>query len=176
MQVVNSKQNRWVREHIIDKARDSLLAQAVYTGKTSAGVDALLAEPGHTKTRTVLFVRVNQTWSSFIRRIPDYRLLKLGATHEQIDKCKSKNDAPLSQQAQVKARETLLASLGIDLVPARGWCQKLGEAQGQKIASTVATSFTALTSDQLDCLPQHAAWQVHACHAIYGENRLADSS
>lgn len=166
--IMNSKQNRWAREQIIDKARDSLLAQAVRTGQTSPGVDALLAEPGRLEPRIVLFVRVNQTWSRFIRAIPDYYLRQLGATQEQINKCKGKPGAPLSHQEQIQARESLLNSLGIDLTQARDAWRRLGGTQGQKIAGSVSTSFTGLTQDQLDCLAQHAAWQVYASHAVYG--------
>jgi hypothetical protein len=110
------------------------------------------------KRRNVLFVRVAQDWDRFLLGIPSYRLQELA----------EKAKCPLPPKHDAAAVGRLLEQSGIDLGAAREHYKRLGGKPGADEVNAVSTNFTRLAANVLDKLAAHAAWQIHATHAVYG--------
>jgi hypothetical protein len=64
--------------------------------------------------------------------------------------------------------EQFLDRAGVDLTAARKYYARLGGDNGTQAVNRVSTNFTGLRPKILDQLAAHAAWQIHATHAVYG--------
>jgi predicted acylesterase/phospholipase RssA len=158
MLVMNDKQNRWARQQVIEEIQSSWLADSLRKGRGGPGLPIFLSTGRPLSKRNVLFVRVAQDWSGFLRSIPSYRLEELRAGTGRLPDLKDSG-----------AVERFLKAVGVDLSPAkRYYYDALGGDKGAQSMNAVATNFTALSGRVLDQLSAHAAWQVHATHAIYG--------
>lgn len=166
MLVMNDKQNRWARQQVIEEVQLSWLAELLREGAESRGgidvflnkmlwADQRIGERVPLPRRNVLFVRVNQSWDRFMTSIPGYRLTELTGTTDRHPRDPNEIEAALVEA-------------GVDLNAAREYYQKTGEAEGVVAVNKVGTGFTALKDKVIEQLEAHAAWQVHATHAIYG--------
>jgi predicted acylesterase/phospholipase RssA len=156
MLIMNDKQNRWARQQVVEEIESTWLADAARTGKASAGLPVLLSgSPAFTR-RQVLFVRVDQNWKKLLTSIPAYRLQELAGA-----------GATLPNRKDPAAIEQFLTSRAVDLRRSKEIYAKLKD-DGADEMNSVGTNFTGLSDDVLNKLAWHAAWQVHATHAIYG--------
>jgi predicted acylesterase/phospholipase RssA len=158
MLIMNSKQNRWARQQVFAKMQSSWFADALRAGDGGGpGLPVLTSGWPALPRRNVLFVRVNQDWSRFMRSIEPYRLEELGAGH-----------TPLPNPKNEVAVERFLSEAGVNLSKAKDYYQALGGDDRARALNDIPTNFTALSADDVVQLAAHAAWQVHATHAIYG--------
>jgi NTE family protein len=156
MMIMNDKQNRWAREQVFGEMEQTWLADAVRTGKSSVGMPVFLGSGPALPRRSVLFVRVNQTWKRMLEGIPSYRLRELAGT----------SAAPIPTDSV--GIEALLRAAGVNLAPAQQRYAALGGDDGADAMNSVSTNFTALSKNVLDKLALHAAWQTHLTYAVYG--------
>ena len=105
--------------------------------------------------RRLWFVRIDQTWEAFFGGVPHSRLRAVARTGAELPR----KGAPAADVV------TFLEAQGIDLSRARA---HYDEADGVH-ANGVTTNFTGLKPTDLVALEKHAMWQVHACHAVYGD-------
>jgi hypothetical protein len=161
MLVMNDKQNRWARQEIYDQLIRSWLVDSVRSESpnSSAGMTEYLREEPGRPRRILLFVRVAQDWNSFLLSIPRWRLAELGDRSGTRKDVLRTFDAPHIGEVLDRA--------GCDLSAARTHYERVGGDQGARTMNQVATGFTALSEDIIDRLAEHAAWQVHAAHAVY---------
>lgn len=115
-------------------------------------------------SRRLWFVRVHQRRSAFLESIPQSRLRAIARDGAAVPE-------PGSAAAEV-AR--FLAEQGVDLSRADALYTDMGGDEGATRANAVATGFTGLDASELRTLELHAAWQVHACCAVYG--RLVETT
>jgi hypothetical protein len=100
------------------------------------------------------FVRVDQTWEEFLRGIsPSTRKAFAGGGRVPGE------DAPASEV------EAFLRDHGVRLDEAK----RLQHDADAEDANAVGTNFTGLSERAIAALERHARWQVHACHAIFGD-------
>ena len=159
MLVMNNKENRWARQQVIEDLQNSWITDAIRTGQNPKGLQSLLEGRPKLPRRNVLFARVNQNWRTFLSSVPKYRLLELA---ESSGKTVTEFPSDLSDI------ERFLGDVGVDLGRAREIFKELGGDDGVNAVNDVNTNFTALSGRVIDQLAAHAAWQVHASHAIYG--------
>lgn len=107
--------------------------------------------------RSLWFVRIDQTWDRFVRGIPQLRRREIAGP-----------DSVPAEDAPAEAVEEFLRDHGVRLDEARERYREMGGDSGAKRANDVATQFTGLARLDIDVLADHASWQVHACHAVYG--------
>lgn len=159
MLIMNSKQNRWAREQIFARLQSSWFADALRSGGSAGGpgLPVLLSDWTKLPRRSVLFVRANQTWGGLMRSIEPYRLAELSGGHQG-----------LPYRGDASAVEDFLVAHGIDLDRAKQHYEKLGGDDAARTMNDVPTNFTALKNEVVTQLAEHAAWQIHATHAIYG--------
>lgn len=156
MLVMNSKQNRWTREALMEEIQMSWVAASVVDRADLPAVRALVEARRTTGRRRLLFGRIAQTWTTFMRSIPRYRLIELA------DRAGIAVPDP-----DTEGVEAALDRIGIDLGRARDYHRQLGGDAGCMAVNRVRTGFTALDAATVDNLAAHAAWQIHATHAIY---------
>lgn len=161
MLVMNDKENRWAREQVVDEIYDSWMAEALRSGPPSPSLEEVLAAGPALPRRRVLFVRVAQGWENFLGAIPRYRLVELGAT------AGLPTSALPPPDAAPRLLEDFLKRAGVDLTHAVDAYARLGGDAGARAVNEVATNFTALSARTVDRLEAHAAWQIHASHAVY---------
>lgn len=152
MLMMNSKQNRWMRQMVFEQLEASWLVGSLEEGASDPLSDHLAPRMGRAR-RIVLMARVAQTWSHLLSSLPSWRLRELGC--------------PQAAGQDAATAEACLREAGIDLEPAREHHARLGQ-DGERRVNAVATSFTALDDATIDALFHHAAWQIHATHAIFG--------
>lgn len=159
MLIMNDKENRWARQQVIEEIHSSWYAEALRSGGDGGpGLPLLLAEGKALPRRNSLFIRVNQDWSRFLGSLPSYRLAELAGS----------SDSSLPERRDVAAVEGFIADAGVDLSQAKHYYDRLGGDEAARAMNDVPTNFTGLSRRVLDKLLAHAAWQVHAAHAIYG--------
>ena len=167
MLVMNDKQNRWARKEAYDELVLSWVADAVKRGRVGeAEANAIgncLGRIHHRGRRTLLMARVGQDWTSFFRSVPEWRLLELSQNT-------SISPAKMSSQSSAEATVQHLERLGCELGAARDWYRQAGGKSGVREIRKVRTNFTALPRDTVIRLAAHAAWQIHAAHAIYADH------
>lgn len=161
MLIMNDKENRWARQQVIDAFQDSWIEHALQSGQRGSGLDAFLQGRGTRPRRDVLFVRIDQTWSSFLGSVPRHRLVEI-ADASRIPLLR------IPAPGDVAAVESFLKNASIDLEQAKAYYQKLGGDRGAEGMNGVSTNFTGIMGGVIDQLSFHAAWQLHAAHAIYG--------
>jgi hypothetical protein len=76
-------------------------------------------------------------------------------------------DADLSRRRCSALKFQFLQANGVALERARA-IHDVNPNCGKR-ANAVATSFTGLSKDDIEALECHAAWQIHACAAVYGD-------
>ena len=163
MLVMNDKQNRWARQQIIEMLERSWAHDHIQNADEDRQpiIDALFKRDPRRRGRKLLFVRVNQTWESFIKTIPRYVLVK----HALAAGCEP-GDVP-APDADLTDVEAFLASVGVNLDRAKQIHEQLGGDMTARKMNDVSTNFTGLPQSIVDQLADHAAWQVHAGAAIY---------
>ena len=159
MLIMNSKENRWGRQQVIEQIRSSWFVDALRAeARGGPGLPVLISRWPPLARRNVLFVRVNQDWNHFMCSIAPYRLAELGGRPDEL---------PASKDAV--AVEHFLMEKGVNLSKAKEYYyQSLGGDDEARRMNDVSTNFTALKAQVVDQLAAHAAWQIHAAHAIYG--------
>ncbi len=102
--------------------------------------------------RGLWMVRIDQTWKDFFEGISEgfRRGLAGGAPFP-------------AQTASADEVVEFLEKHGKDLGRARAHFQP----KDNESANSVGTSFTGLSQADIDALERHAAWQIHACHAVF---------
>ena len=182
MLIMNFKQNRWARQQAIEEINTSWLVDAVQTGARETPVRALAESLSVGGRRATLFVRIDTNWRRFFAGIPRHILDSLGVKpRESSIAGPDLRKTRLSERGLDTERAARLLRLGVDLLDvdrftragvnlekALEYYERLGGDRGARVANSVATSFSALSSNELDKLQFHAAWQVHAADAIYG--------
>lgn len=132
-------------------------------GEPDAAIRAFLRGRGEQPRRSVLFIRVAQDWDAFIQSIPRHRFVEL-AERTGV----SQHEVPHPGATSETVEAFLERTVALDLGPARDWYRRLGGDVGAAAANGVATSFTGLGAHDINRLEAHAAWQIHATHAVYG--------
>lgn len=161
MLVMNDKENRWARERVIRELQGSWLEHALQSGQRGPGLEEFLRGRGARSRRDVLFVRVDQSWSNFLGSVQRPRLVEIA--HER-----GVDPSRIPERGDAEGVGKFLEHAGIDLRRAEDAYRQLGGDDGARAANRVATNFTALPTRSIEQLAAHAAWQVHAAHAIYG--------
>ncbi len=161
MLIMNNKENRWARKTVIDELYSSWMAESLRADRRTPALDEMLSQRPDGERRKVLFVRVSQKWDRMMSKIPRYRLVELA---EQA----GKPSAELPDRRDAATVQHFLEAMDVDLTPAARHYEQLGGEQGADEANAVGTNFTGLSTRQLSLLEHHAAWQVHATHAIFG--------
>jgi predicted acylesterase/phospholipase RssA len=163
MSVMNSKQNRWARQQVVEEMQASWMAAALGSGAPAPDpalasyLEGLPTRP----RRGLIFVRINQTLPSFLRSLPHHRLVELAVANGNLP-----SEAPTTRDPAL--RRNFLENVNVDFKHVDRHYEALGGDAGALAMNEVATNFTALEESVLDKLAAHAAWQVHAGHAIYG--------
>ena len=163
--LMSDKQTRWARSEIFNAQERSWLIDEVRE-REEQGFDlseelrAFLGPSPIRKRRRIMFVGLGQKWSSFFNRIPRWRLIELAARAGQA----STSIPPHGGHSAVVA---YLESLGCDLSAARRHHCQMGGDRVVSCLKKVKTSFCPLPRDTICHLADHAAWQVHATHAVY---------
>lgn len=164
MLVMNDKQNRWARKEAYDQLVLSWLADAVQRGdvgeQEARAIEKCLGYERRARRRMLLFARIAQDWNSFFRSIPAWRLFEL-ANNASI------SPITIPSDTSVNAIIEHLERMGCDLEVAKEWYGRAGSESGVRRIKEVETNFTALPRDTVTRLAAHAAWQVHAAHAVY---------
>lgn len=165
MLLMNDKQNRWARQMIYSQLLLSrLVEETLQTGPDTRARVASYVECQQRHTyRSLLFVRVAQDWSRFVRSIPRWRLIELGGRV-------GADAASIPSTEDVRSVVDYLGDVGCDLTAARDQYARLGGDRTAHSLNSVPTGFTALSADTVQRLGMHAAWQVHATHAIYWDH------
>lgn len=163
MLIMNSKENRWARQRVIEEIESSRLAHAIQKGNSNSSVKALSSKWGKQGRRNVLFVRVNQKWSKLISSIPRYRLIELGASNSDLEKMKNVAD-----------RERFLRKKLVNLDLAKEYYKELGGDDKVDKLNEIATNFTGLSPEIVESLACHAMWQIHATHSIYWPSKKGE--
>ncbi len=158
MIVMNNKQNRWARQEVIDQLESSWFAAALRDGLKTPAIDTLLRTHPVRARRKLIFARVNQTRKSFVTGIPRHRLAELADGNER--------DVPGSDDYGGLC--DFLRAAGVHLEQADTYYGQLGDDTQALAMNEVKTNFTALPTQVVEQLSNHAAWQVHACAAVYG--------
>jgi hypothetical protein len=140
---MNDKENRWARQRVIEEIGSTWFTALLQPdgGDGGPGLPVLLSESKRLPRRNALFVHVNQDCGSFMRSLAAYRLAELRG---------------------------VLLDVGVDLAKAKEYYTRLGGERGARRTNSISTGFTALDEQTVDRLAAHAAWQVHATHAVYG--------
>lgn len=161
MLVMNDKENRWARQQIMGEVQASWIANALRHGRSDPGLARMLKDWRSLPRRNVLFVRVAQTWNSFMESISAHRLVELAALS-------GNGGLSVPDSRNAAAVEQFLGDVGVSLSVAEDYYKQLGGDAGATAANRVATNFTGLSKRVLTQLAAHAAWQVHATNAVYG--------
>ena len=162
MLLMNDKQNRWARQAVYNQILLSRLADQEYHRESGAHtrVTSYIDHHLNREPRLLLFVRVAQDWNRFFRSIPRWRLVELG---ERVGATESV--IPTTHDAKVII--DYLEDVGCNLTAAKEHYAQLGGDSVAHRMNNVPTGFDALSADTGQCLALHAAWQIHAAHAIY---------
>ena len=161
MLLMNEKQNRWARQMVYGHLLISRLTDQMQKEPgDGVGMTSYTDANIRSQRRSLLFVRVAQDWNRFFRSIPRWRLAELG---ERV----AATESVLPSSEDVSVIIDYLEDAGCNLTAAKEHYAQLGGDCGALRANEVPTGFTALSSDTVRRLALHAAWQVHAAHAIY---------
>jgi hypothetical protein len=116
--------------------------------------DYLSGQPSAPRRR-ILFIRLPQTFNELLGTIPRWRLCELArrSAKELPDPLPPIND--------------LLPFCGVDLGRALEIYEHMGGSDRVADLNRVSTSFTALSSRDIESLYDQARWQVHAGSALY---------
>ena len=167
--LMSDKQTRWARSEIFNAQERSWLIEEVRKHEQqgfdlSEELRACLALHPTRRRRRVMFVGLGQKWSGFFKRIPRWRLIELTERAGQ-------DPASIPQGSGPSAVADYLESLGCDLSAARLHHLQMGGDPVVSCLENVKTSFCALPRDTIRRLAAQAAWQVHATHAVYYEDK-----
>lgn len=146
MQIMNDKQSRWARELAYGELFRSVLVEG-------GPLESKVAK----RRRSMLFLRVATDWRSYFRSIPQWRLVELGNSVGIR--------APVTDDHDCIC--DFLADVGCELTKARENYARLGGDEGAREMNLVKTGFHGLSRDIVTRLGYHAAWQLHAGHAVY---------
>jgi predicted acylesterase/phospholipase RssA len=109
--------------------------------------------------RTILMLRVNQSWTHLLEHIPSPLL------RSRMDDAGHRGtEIPRS----AKGVEELMLACGVDLLQAREIYLRMGGDAAVGRANCIETTLDGLPPDAIELLAEHARWQVHATHAIFG--------
>ena len=164
MMIMNDKQNRWARQEIYGQVVRSWLCESVRRGPRSEtpGLCNLVSAEPQRPRRKLFLVQLSQDWESYVASIPPWRLIELASA-----------ESPASPaEGDATAIENYLDQSGCDLSRAKAVYQEMGGREAAHKANAVATGLHALSRSVIDLLRRHAAWQVHASFAVYGEPQL----
>jgi hypothetical protein len=109
--------------------------------------------------RTILMVRVNQSWTHLLGHIPRTLLRARADAAGHPGK-----DVP----GDAKGIEEFLLECGVNLRQAREMYAQMGGDTGVARANGIETTLSGLPSGAIRLLAAHARWQVHATYAIFG--------
>jgi len=108
--------------------------------------------------RSLWFVRIDQTWNRFLQGIPLHQRRLIAGGKDMTP--------PVSAGAEEVSK--FLGKHGVELSQISQRYRAMGGDDAVARANAIRTQFTGLHADTLALLERHAAWQVHACHAVYG--------
>ncbi|HEX8438505.1 patatin-like phospholipase family protein [Archangium sp.] len=162
--LMNSKQNRSMRELTLRELEISWMASRMREGSTETPLDegmrAFLADRHMRPRRKLLFLRVNQDLETLLTLLPRWRWCELWqAAHP------GQRVPPTPKEPE--ALQERLASLGVDLGKAVELYKTLGGRDRARQLNTIGTHFQKLSPEEVDGLAQHARWQVHATRALF---------
>ena len=161
MLLMNEKQNRWARQMVYSQLLIARLADEIRKEPGDRVGMAIYTDMNMRNARpSLLFVRVAQDWNRFFRSIPRWRLVELG---ERV----AATEAVIPSSDDAAAIIDYLEDVGCNLNAAKEHYAHLGGDCAALRMNDVPTGFTALSNDTVQRLASHAAWQVHAAHAIY---------
>lgn len=140
LELMNDKENRSMR---------SLTVREVLAGRNGVRPEA--------QQRKLMFVRVNQTWRSMVANIPSWRLQELAGDRA----------APAPGASAEEVTAFLEEHTEVPVLALQKRYDGMGGDERVSALNRVNTGFTALSSEDVDGLDQHAQWQIHATHAIY---------
>lgn len=153
--MMNSKENRHMREQAYQELLQSWLADSVRTNSRTQGIDEYLSKRKPFPRRRMMFVRLPQTFAQMLKDIPRWRLSELAARAGQ------------PESVVHPPTEASLAALGVDLSAAKAIHTGMGGDAAVPALNEVITQFTGLSDAHIKGLADHARWQVHAMRAIY---------
>ena len=167
--LMSDKQTRWARSEIFNAQERSWLIDELRKHEQqgfdlSEELRACLASHPTRRRRRVMFVGLGQKWDGFFKRIPRWRLIELTERAGQ-------DPASIPRCGDPSAVVDYLESLGCDLSTARLHHLQMGGDPVVSCLENVKTSFCALPRDTIRHLAAQAAWQVHATHAVYYEDK-----
>ena len=152
--MMNSKENRHMRLSAFGDLERTWLVDAL-RGNATAGLKDHLDRQPLAPRRRMLFVRLDQTLSELLGRIPHWRLHELAAQNGR------------SLPEPLPPIKELLPLLGVDLEPALETHAALGGDMRIEQLNRITTHFTALSGQDIEDLKAHARWQVHAARLLY---------
>jgi predicted acylesterase/phospholipase RssA len=153
--MMNSKENRHMRISAFDEMERSWMIEALQSGVQTDAMKAHLASQPIAAPRRLLFVRLNQSMAGLLAAIPRWRMCELAA------------------RANVTLPETPRTSFdtvkmcGIDLSTAVEMHRAMGGDARIAELNRIGTHFSAMRTEEIRGLYEHARWQVHAMHALY---------
>ena len=167
--LMSDKQTRWARSEIFNAQERSWLIDELRKHEQqgfdlSEELRACLASHPTRRRRRVMFVGLGQKWDGFFKRIPRWRLIELTERAGQ-------DPASIPRCGDPSAVVDYLESLGCDLSTARLHHLQMGGDPVVSCLENVKTSFGALPRDTIRRLAAQAAWQVHATHAVYYQDK-----
>jgi predicted acylesterase/phospholipase RssA len=152
--MMNSKENRHMRLSAWGDLERTWLVDAL-RGNISASLKDHLDRQHVAPRRRMLFVRLDQTLSDFLKNIPRWRLHELAARNGR------------SLPDPFPPIKELLPMLGVVLDRALEIHAAMGGDMRIAQLNRIATHFTALSEQDLADLKAHARWQVHAMRLLY---------
>lgn len=164
--VIHDKQNRWAREMLHEQVERSLLEQALGESSIEQPSPSWLEAIGASRRprRRLLLVRVNQTLTNVLARVPAWRLIELRGTSAAGDRPAPPDDV----NSRADAVREYLAAIGVDLSEVDRLYRVFGGDAAVRRVNGVSTTFNALTRQVVDALEAHAYWQVRLMHLLYG--------
>ncbi|MGA9751589.1 MAG: patatin-like phospholipase family protein [Acidobacteriota bacterium] len=167
--LMNDEEDRHMRHDLFDDTEEGWLVQALRDPAVAGRPDlkAFLATQDAGPRRRVLMVRVSQGWGHFVKKIPRWRLVGLAYDYELRTGLKA--PAPPAWD-DVEGKESFLTAVGSDLGPAKAIFTAMGGAAAVERLNAVATGFSALSTETIDPLAEHARWQVYANKAVYWDS------
>jgi predicted acylesterase/phospholipase RssA len=154
--MMNSKENRHMRQNAFNEfERTWLIDEARSDAAKTLGMAEHLSKQPQRARRRVLFVRLNQTLKDFYSSLPLWRLLELAA------------QKGISLPSPLPPTEELLPMLGVNLKKALDIHKAMGGDDRVAQLNEVGTSFSGLSSLEVNDLSNHAYWQTYAMYQVY---------
>lgn len=153
--MMNSKENRHMRQSAFGEMERSWLTEACRNEHSTSAMNIYLSDQPVAPRRRVLFIRLTQTMAGLLAAIPRWRICELAAR------------AKITLSEPMRPTIELLQMCGVDLSPAAELHRIMGGDALIADLNHIGTHFTALPTQAIQGLYDHARWQVHAMHALY---------